>query len=62
MKKVITQYGIILHTMKEVLLIGETFICSMVPASFSPTMFSAGKKPVTIVTAITMSAGTMKTL
>ena len=48
--------------MKAVLLTGVTLICSMVPASFSPTMLSEGRKAVIIVMAITISAGTMNSL
>ena len=38
---------------------GDTLICSIVPISFSLTMFSAGMNPQTIVSSITMSAGTI---
>ena len=48
--------------MKAVLLTGVTLICSMVPRSFSETMFKAGRKPHIIVMAITTSAGIMKVL
>lgn len=44
------------------LLTGVTFICSIVPVSFSPTMFRAGRNPASKVSNITISAGTINTL
>ena len=38
---------------------GVTFICSMVPASFSPTMLSVGKKPVISIITMASRAGIM---
>ena len=45
---------------KEKRLTGVTLICSIVPASFSPTRFSAGKNPVMMIMRITRMAGIIK--
>ena len=55
----IIQYGISLPTMKVILGTGVTLICSMVPASFSPTMFIAGRNPVIKATTSITRAGIM---
>ena len=62
MKYATATYGIILQMMNVVLRTGVTLICSMVPLSFSATMFSAGRKPHIMVMAITISAGIMNAL
>ena len=51
-----------MQTMNAVLLTGVTFICSMVPASFSETMLREGKKAVIMVMAMTIRAGIMNSL
>ena len=40
----------------------KTLICSMVPASFSPTMLSVGRKPVISIITMAKRAGIMKSL
>ena len=46
------QYGISFAIIKSHFVTGVTFICSMVPTSFSPTILSAGKKPQIIMSGI----------
>ena len=41
---------------------GETFICSIVPFSFSVTMLMVGKKPPTRIITTIIRAGTMNSL
>ena len=41
---------------------GVTLICSMVPASFSLTMLSVGRKPVISIITMASRAGIMKSL
>ena len=48
-----------LETINSTLLIGVTLTCSMVPFSFSPTMFSAGRKPTMRVSNSAKTAGIM---
>mgnify|MGYP003295729484 CR=1 FL=1 len=61
-KKATATYGIILHPMNANLFTGVTFICSIVPFSFSETILSAGRNPHIIVIAITMRAGIINSL
>ena len=51
--------GISLDNVNAKRLTGVTLICSIVPISFSPTTFKAGRKPQSITSTIVMSAGTM---
>ena len=41
---------------------GVTLICSMVPVSFSPTMFKAGRNPHMSIMTMASRAGIMNTL
>ena len=47
---------------KNHLFTGVTLICSIVPVSFSLTMFSVGRKPVISISTIVKRAGIMKSL
>ena len=53
------QYGMSFDKIKTALVTGVTLICSIVPISFSLTILRAGKKPQSIVSNITIKAGTI---
>ena len=58
-KMPIIQKGISLARMNESFDTGVTFICSMVPSSFSCTILTAGMKPHRSMTTTTIRPGTI---
>ena len=58
----IIQYGMSLARINAHFGTGVTFIYSMVPASFSPTIFSVGRKPHISIITMANRAGIINTL